>query len=700
MPGAAKYRLEFGSDPSGNGILNPVTRVVNGTVYVPTSETANHTRYWRVVPLDHAGNPGTPSPVHQYRKKWGTQTEPSAAVDPGNVAPVPTAGGPTLDTAEDMSLGDFELSWEPVPRASYYEVNLTDTGGTTILTCRTASTSATIIADYASGPNNVGALVGADDCLWNTTAAKRVRVGLDYEWSVRAADVAGSSTVSLASESDPADPLKSNWSEIRYVSVVAPNDAAPASVAVDLDLDALAADNPESTKGQPAPVLSWAASGMQTAGGEGEVVWSHAPSYEVIVYSDASRTAEVARYLTPSTRIRLTGVFADNTTTGEYVAVVQPVITSSWSLSQPRTIIGGQSNQSVEQFEWSKSSHALTGLTTTTRADGTVMLSWNPQSVTGLLDGGSRGYQIEIYKGGTKIGISKKIEAPFFVAQEPVTSNDTAFPSTATDKPLTPDTNYSFAVAPLDANGKPGKVSTSSSFSVGIAAPVPTGAEVAGGSVTLAWDSVPGAVSYSVQYRPVGAAWVPVSNIGSTSISVTGLAAGPYDWQVRASDSEGHNSAWSSLQRVDVGASSNAITLTDPMVMPLNDRVLRWDADVPGASRYQVQIATNAALTTGLKQYETIASEFALPDALNATQQYYWRVRALAEPVGSGNALKVLATSESSTFSVRSTPGKARHRQARCGRQGDYGVVDGSDRLCGGHGSARLLLGAVPRESH
>lgn len=54
-------------------------------------------------------------------------------------------------------------------------------------------------------------------------------------------------------------------------------------------------------------------------------------------------------------------------------------------------------------------------------------------------------------------------------------------------------------------------------------------------SATLSWAAVSGAVSYSVQYRVVGAATFTTASSTTTSLSVTGLSASStYEWQVAA----------------------------------------------------------------------------------------------------------------------------------------------------------------------
>ncbi|GAA5030672.1 fibronectin type III domain-containing protein [Microbacterium fluvii] len=660
VPGAAKYRVTFGESVDGTGdnrtILNPRTVDVYTTTYIPTVQISDATRFWQVTPLDYANNLGAPSAVHQYKKKWTTQDAASLPSDPGNTAPVSITGSLSATAPESVYLTDLELAWEALPRATYYQVEAYDDSSNTY-TCTTASTSATIMGKYVNGTNNSDAdqvLKSVSDCLWASTVAKQIQAGRTYHWRVRGVDLTGSSTASYTAGL-PSGALVSNWSDTRHLTVVADDRAVPETDAVDLDLDAFSADNPATVIGQPAPLLTWSASGYLDGSTR-----KQAPAYQVTFYKNPQRTSVIGSVITPSTTLRLDGVFLDNTTAEPYYAAVRPVAFTTPPWSGTMLLLGGVDNESTESFAWNKESHSLTGLDSMQLSDGSVRLSWNPQSVTGLQDGGSRGYQVRVYNGGTLQGIAKKVEFPFFMAQKPASSTDTSFPSTATDLPLAPGSGYSFDVAPLDANGNPGPVTKSATFSVGIATPeVTEDASVAGGSVAFTWSSVPGALKYAVQYRRVGAAsWGTAVVVSQTAAAVTGLDQGSYEWQVRTYDAASNLSAWSASQTFVVGAGQSSLTLAAEEVLPLSERVLSWTSEVAGATRFQVQIADDAAFTTSVKSYETVATSLAIPDALVAGKTYYWRVKALSEPVGTSTALRVLAVSATDTFTVLTVPAK------------------------------------------
>ncbi|MGC4174053.1 fibronectin type III domain-containing protein [Demequina sp.] len=660
VAGAAKYRVTFGTAVEGSGenitILNPIVRDVYTTTYIPTAQVSDTTRFWQVTPLDYAGNLGTPSAVHQYRKKWGTQIAPSAPADLGDVAPETITGSTDYASMPQIYLSDLNLEWEPLNRATYYQVEVRD-NLSNVMTCNTPNTSATIIAYYADGLDNSGTsqvLKGAATCLWNSEAAKRIQSGRDYNWRVRAVDLSGASSTSYQG-SLPAGAQLSSWSPVRHFYVKTEDRTIPTSFPITLDQGAFTDDNPTDIAGQPAPLMTWGASGQIVNGN-----WAFVDGYEVILYKNPQRTAEIARFRTPSTTARINAVFADNTTANPYYASVRPIVPGNWS-SANISVVGGIENETTDSFIWEKASHPLTGLATETLSDGSVRLSWSPQAVTGIEDGGSRGYQVRVYNGDVIQGIAKKVEFPFFMAQKAGSNSEGEFPSTPSDTPLPPGNNYSFDVATLDANGNPGPVTRSGKFSVGIVAPeVTEAAKVVGSAATVEWASVPGALKYSLQYRKVGtASWTTVANISQTAATINGLDNGPYEWQVRTHDASNQTSnvsAYSATQTFSVGAASSAIELDGTAVLALNDRVLRWTSSVEGATRFQVQFATDAAFSQDIKTYETVASSFAIPDALVAAKQYFWRVKALSEPVGSGTALKVLATSANGSFTARTTP--------------------------------------------
>ena len=67
-------------------------------------------------------------------------------------------------------------------------------------------------------------------------------------------------------------------------------------------------------------------------------------------------------------------------------------------------------------------------------------------------------------------------------------------------------------------------------------------------TMTIAWESVPGAVAYDVEWRKDSGNWIKVQRTGSSSVDVTGIYAGAYLARVRAVSAFDISSIWKSSQ--------------------------------------------------------------------------------------------------------------------------------------------------------
>src|SRR5690606_9957135 len=106
----------------------------------------NRNFFWQVTAIDAAGNPGVPSEIREIHRLWGMQAEPTLTGGLVEAAPVTTVVTNDPLSPTEMEFSDFELTWDPLPRATYYEVEVYPQNGDPVLTCKTASTSATIVA--------------------------------------------------------------------------------------------------------------------------------------------------------------------------------------------------------------------------------------------------------------------------------------------------------------------------------------------------------------------------------------------------------------------------------------------------------------------------------------------------------------------------------------------------------------------------
>src|SRR5690606_14457091 len=135
-----------------------------------------------------------------------------------------------------------------------------------------------------------------------------------------------------------------------------------------------------SLRGQPAPELRWS----PVTGASG---------YEVEVALASGLSNQVHRFWTPSALLRPTGVFQDNSAGLPYYWRVRAVTANpSWST------FAYVSSYSTA-LTWSKASTPtdFVGVASpVVTQNGATLISWRPQFLSAPLDGGSRGYQVEV----------------------------------------------------------------------------------------------------------------------------------------------------------------------------------------------------------------------------------------------------------------------------------------------------------------
>jgi len=153
VPRAQKYRLTVASDLTltnkiGSSSAYPVdTQALQYTV--PESLAAG-TYYWAVTPVDAQGNLGAQSEVHSFVWSWPHQPTNPQVTD--------------LDADPDDQHFDPQFSWDPVPGAASYELEITS-------------------ADAS------GSLVFSGTTIATTFAPNEIFQDNVYNWRVRAVDV-------------------------------------------------------------------------------------------------------------------------------------------------------------------------------------------------------------------------------------------------------------------------------------------------------------------------------------------------------------------------------------------------------------------------------------------------------------------------------------------------------------------------------
>lgn len=109
VPGAARYLVSVATDPAlGSLVWTGAAKETQATSFTPGIQLAPDQKYyWGVTPIDAAGNRGAASPVWSFVWKWNSET--------------PTA---RTDVAAEPEIYDWSFSWDPVPGAAGYELEI------------------------------------------------------------------------------------------------------------------------------------------------------------------------------------------------------------------------------------------------------------------------------------------------------------------------------------------------------------------------------------------------------------------------------------------------------------------------------------------------------------------------------------------------------------------------------------------------
>jgi hypothetical protein len=120
-----------------------------------------------------------------------------------------------------------------------------------------------------------------------------------------------------------------------------------------------------------------------------------------------------------------------------------------------------------------------------------------------------------------------------------------------------------------------------------------------------------------------------VSGITNSQDNTAVLAGGTtYYWRVRAFNTLGHSSAWSTVRSVKIKFAGPALTLpttgsTVSSLMP----AFTWDA-VSGATDYTIQVSKNSTFSPLVINTTATSPTYTHTANLQSGTTYYWRVRA------------------------------------------------------------------------
>lgn len=149
-------------------------------------------------------------------------------------------------------------------------------------------------------------------------------------------------------------------------------------------------------------------------------------------------------------------------------------------------------------------------------------------------------------------------------------------------------------------------------------------------SITVQWLAVPGASSYTVQYK-LGSAtsWITAGNTSSLAYGLSALNPGTvYNWRVKSNCSTGYSATAVFTTTSGGGGSGGGSNCTPPATLNNNavtatTASISWSA-VPGATSYtlQIKVGTSAFFSLG-----TVPVTAVTISGLSSSTSYQWRVK-------------------------------------------------------------------------
>ncbi|MGP7960986.1 fibronectin type III domain-containing protein [Sanguibacter sp. A247] len=612
VAGASKYLVELSADEEFS--LVSLSSEVSGTAFTLTRPLPSSTYYWRVRAYDAQGNAArNPSAPRQFRKIMSDSAASVVAASATTTKPVLETGSTDSGSPTAIGFDDFAITWQPVPRASFYQVTVAQINGGAPLTCKTASTTATIIASYVADGNQTSAHSSPATCLWSTTPNRAIRPGAMYSVNVTAVNVAADSTTNYQSKfSTDKDVVPSATSETRYFTVTAEG-RATATNAVVPDQTSLV------TSSKVSPSFSWAPTLVVDGAAE-----ERATGYLVELYTDASKSSKIGTLMTPTPRYTSNGVFARNTTTASDDAYYAEISAMRGGPTTTPTDWSKLVKASTGSVAWKRTGSAPAA-GTTINAAGQTVLTMAPTTAAAL-GGANRGYRVLIHEPrSTSVVATLNVDQPSTLAASKI--------SYATSGRVTlstlPAGSYEYRYAILDGAGLPGPYSERSPFKVGDSTVTSLTETVLPGrtGVRLGWSPVVSATSYEVTVTPQGGQPTTYKS-QQTSLVLTDRTPGlAYTWSVVSRDKDSNRSLSSAARtfKAPVAVVATSGVATSPA------SVLRFDwSPVAGASRYVVSVRKQGT-TTPVEAAETSSTSWTPTKPLVYGTAYVWDVRAVPE---------------------------------------------------------------------
>jgi hypothetical protein len=185
--GAARYEIEVALDDQFLTVTDPGEEVpprsVRGTSYIPTYTYTATAHYWHVRAVATDGTEGDWSPTREFTRRWTNDDEatgveqaiPSSRVE--NVRLVSGGGSPAAN--------QIAITWDPVPGAAYYEVQIATSGAFDQPLTGMCRTPHTYLTPYSAGTYVRRVPIGELAC----DPSPEFLAGADYYVRVRAVDI-------------------------------------------------------------------------------------------------------------------------------------------------------------------------------------------------------------------------------------------------------------------------------------------------------------------------------------------------------------------------------------------------------------------------------------------------------------------------------------------------------------------------------
>lgn len=594
VPGAAHYEVEVNSAegfPAGSKWCCAGTTI--GNSLAPRRVLANNAYYWRVRAVDPLGGAGVWNYGPPFTKAFDAVTPSIPSLTVRDVHGTALGGTPSTDTPI--------VTWEPVPGASLYEVQVVPyaTGicdwsqvavHPGLYRTQTATTAWTPLGDASHAGNHIGPV--AWPSAQHTSPALPAG-GTSYCLRVLA-----------RSDNDAQDgQVVSDWTQLGGPGQPAFTYASPPPPglrATPFQTSASAYLQPQlGSVALQTPLFTW----NRVEGAEG---------YFVVIARDAGFTqiADVGYTNVPAYAPRLAnGAPLSDETTAYYWAVIP-------SASSSGSGVAFDEPQANSPQSFNKSSTPPLPMEP---ANSAVVIT--QPSFRWAAAENARNYRLQV-----------AADPSFGDPLEDVTTDATAFTSSTT---YPADTTLYWRVRANDWIGQGLNWSPVQRFVRTLPAPTPSPGNATGGEQipVLDWSNVLGAIGYELHIDKVSGSVLNFSFPAAAATPIEWYGVGVWRWQVRADFpgalagqkvTSGYSAPLSFVRTLDAPTGAHGVK-TGPRLL------ISWNPD-PAAKQYEVDISTNDGFASAIASHRTDSTNWAPSVPLTTATsrgRLYWRVAAV-----------------------------------------------------------------------